>query len=118
MSHSHHPHLHGPTLQESMDKGRAEREAAGAALAAEAAAHNPHPANVKPEEFPSEGFTGRTMGWTVAEYSVGDKWRWWARFNSTAIDVVANVVTGHANTWAEAVGAAKKAYDELEELAQ
>lgn len=65
-----------------------------------------------PEQFPSEGFTGRTMGWSVAEYDVGDKWRWWARFNSTEMDVVANVVTGHADTWA--VGDAKKAYHELE----
>lgn len=106
----HVPHIHGSTLTDSMEKGRVEREAAGAALRADVEARDP---GTSSEEFPSAGFTGRTMGWTVAEYSIGHKWRWWARFNSKP-GAVAKVITGHADTWAEAIHDAKQAYEELE----
>lgn len=56
---------------------------------------------------PTPDYTGHSMGWAVSGYTSRPYWRWWARF-----DVY--VVSGEAETWAEAVGAAKAAYAELE----
>lgn len=99
-------------LTKQMDKGERDRKQAGADLAARTAAQNPV---LKPEQFPSEGFAGRSMGWGVVEYSVGDKWRWWARFYSRPNPGTVTIETGAEDTWAEAVGAAKKAYHYMEE---
>lgn len=54
------------------------------------------------------GFTGHSAGWAVNEYAdEGKRWHWWARFDTT-------VTHGEEPTWAQAVGAAKKAFTELE----
>lgn len=32
--------------------------------------------------FPSKGFTGKTAGWSIAEYNTEPKgWRWWVRWD-------------------------------------
>jgi hypothetical protein len=61
------------------------------------------------------GYTGVSMGWAVSEYerepnAPERRWHWWARFNN-------EIREGHKPSWAEAIGAAKRAYDELETTA-
>lgn len=58
-----------------------------------------------------KGFTGHSAGWGVAEYHTDvegkNVWEWWARFDDL-------IEEGFEPTWAQSVGAAKKAYTVLE----
>lgn len=55
------------------------------------------------EPFDSRGFTGRTAGWAIAEYTEDPKgWRWWARFD-------AEIAEGVEPSYEEATAAVKRA---------
>lgn len=56
-------------------------------------------------------FTGRTAGWMASQFEgPPEHWEWWARVDEA-------VSTGTEATWARAVGAAKRAYSQLEATA-
>lgn len=92
-----HPHLHGPTLSDSMESARLDREAAGAALRADVEAKN---------EVVKGDSSQRSMGWHVTERPDG-RWNWSAHWDGDRL-------SGHEATWAEAVHAAKIKFEQLE----